>query len=94
MHPPFAARGQDPHRKRELSRLSGMSRLTVRQAIAELVWEGILYRVQGNGICVAEAEAPVARVTVPERERILILALSVSLGVGALAFGPDGRVVG
>lgn len=56
--------------ERELARLLGVSRLTVRQAIAELVREGILYRVQGSGTYVAEAEATTLRVVVPEREWI------------------------
>ncbi len=59
--------------ERELSHLLGVSRLTVRQAIAELVEEGILYRVQGSGTYVAEAEASVLHALVPEREWIRYL---------------------
>ncbi|MGY4706149.1 extracellular solute-binding protein [Candidatus Bipolaricaulota sp. J31] len=59
--------------ERELSQLLGVSRLTVRQAIAELVEEGILYRVQGSGTYVAEAEASVLHALVPEREWIRYL---------------------
>ncbi|RLE32344.1 hypothetical protein DRJ58_05470 [Candidatus Acetothermia bacterium] len=59
--------------ERELSRLLGVSRLTVRQAIAELVEEGLLYRVQGSGTYVAEAEASTLHALVPEREWIRYL---------------------
>ena len=59
--------------ERELSRLLGVSRLTVRQAIAELVEEGILYRVQGSGTYVAEAEALTLHAVVSEREWVRYL---------------------
>lgn len=59
--------------ERELARLWGVSRLTVRQAIAELVEEGILYRVQGSGTYVAEAEASTLHALVPEREWVRYL---------------------
>ncbi len=59
--------------ERELARLWGVSRLTVRQAIAELVEEGILYRVQGSGTYVAEAEVQTLHALVPEREWVRYL---------------------
>lgn len=39
--------------ERDLADLSGMSRVTVRKAIATLIQEGILYRKQGSGTFVA-----------------------------------------
>ncbi len=59
--------------ERELARLWGVSRLTVRQAIAELVDEGVLYRVQGSGTYVAEAEVQTLHALVSEREWVRYL---------------------
>lgn len=59
--------------ERELARLLGVSRLTVRKALEELVDEGLLYRVQGSGTYVAEEEAITLHALVPEREWVRYL---------------------
>jgi ABC-type glycerol-3-phosphate transport system substrate-binding protein len=59
--------------ERELSRQFGVSRHTVREAIAELEREGIVYRVQGSGTYVAHRKAVVLRALVPEKEWMIPL---------------------
>lgn len=54
--------------ERKLSKLFGVSRGTVRAAVAELEREGVLYRIQGSGTYVAPRRATVLRALVPERE--------------------------
>ncbi|HIQ00234.1 TPA: extracellular solute-binding protein [Candidatus Bipolaricaulota bacterium] len=59
--------------ERELGRRFGVSRHTVREAIAELEREGVLYRVQGSGTYVAHRRATLLRALVPEREWMIPL---------------------
>lgn len=59
----IATRGVDPGNalpsERDLSELSGLSRVTVRKAIEQLIEEGLLVRKQGSGTFVARRiEAP------------------------------------
>ncbi|MCI2427412.1 GntR family transcriptional regulator [Candidatus Acetothermia bacterium] len=52
--------------EREISRLFGVNRLTTRQAIAELVSEGEIYRIQGSGTYVTKKRAQVLQIVVSE----------------------------
>lgn len=54
IHKGVYASGEVIPAERELAEKLGVSRYTVRRAIQELVGEGILYRVQGNGTFVHE----------------------------------------
>ena len=44
--------------ERDLSEITGMSRVTVRKGIAQLIEEGVLFRKQGSGTFVSRIEAP------------------------------------
>jgi len=59
--------------EREIARRFGVSRLTARQAIAELVSEGVLYRIQGSGTYLTKRRAHVLQIMVSEQEWVLAL---------------------
>lgn len=77
-----------PHRRipseRELAALFGVSRMTIRQALVEMIGEGILYTRSGKGTYVAERkiEQPLQRLT------------SFTQDMAARGLRPSSRLIG
>ena len=59
--------------EREIARRFGVNRLTARQAIAELVSEGVLYRIQGSGTYLTKRRTHVLQIMVSEQEWVSAL---------------------
>lgn len=77
-----------PHRRipseRELSALFGVSRMTIRQALLEMIGDGVLYTRTGKGTYVADhkIEQPLQRLT------------SFTQDIGARGLRPSSRLLG
>lgn len=67
--------GDKIYSENELSKMFQVSRHTIRQAIGELVHEGLLYREQGAGTFIAEQPEPLSPSFPNQRLRVRISAL-------------------